>query len=238
LEEHKPHINKLYFKAFRAVDNREGCMKFIEGHTHVLEIFGITKITSANIDWVLNPGVYVVLVFAEEGGRALAGSRVHVADGTIPLPIETAVGDMDSRIYDMVAERVANGTGELCGVWNSWEIAGLGIGSWVLSQITVALSSLIGLQSLFGLTAPATYRNAVRGGFRVVKEIGINGKFYYPKEDLTATVVLNDELDTLPTATQDSHDFVMALRKDPRQTIPMPNKANDGFIDMHIDIVI
>jgi hypothetical protein len=238
LEEHKPNINKLYFKAFRAVDNREGCMKFIEGHTHVLEIFGITKITSANIDWVLNPGVYVVLVFAEEGGRALAGSRVHIADGTIPLPIETAVGDMDSRIYDMVAERVANGTGELCGVWNSWEIAGLGIGSWVLSQITVALSSLIGLQSLFGLTAPATYRNAVRGGFRVVKEIGINGKFYYPKEDLTATVVLNDELDTLPTATQDSHDFVMALRKDPRQTIPMPNKANDGFIDMHIDIVI
>jgi len=145
---------------------------------------------------------------------------------------------MDSRIYDMVADRVANGTGELCGVWNSWEIAGLGIGSWVLSQITVALSSLIGLQSLFGLTAPATYRNAVRGGFRVVKEIGINGKFYYPKEDLTATVVLNDELDTLPTATQESHDFVMALRKDPKQTIAMPNKTNDGFIDMHIDIVI
>lgn len=238
MEEHKTHINKLYFKAFRAIDNREGCMKFIEGHTHVLEIFGITKITSANIDWVLNPGVYVVLVSAEENGKALAGSRVHVADGITPLPIETAVGDMDARIYDMVSERVANGTGELCGVWNSWEIAGLGVGSWVLSQITVALSSLIGLQSLFGLTAPATYRNAVRGGFRVVKEIGINGKFYYPKEDLTATVVLNDELDTLPTATQESHDFVMALRKDPIQTIPMPNKTNDGFIDMHIDIVI
>ncbi len=238
MEEHKTQINKLYFKAFRAVDNREGCMKFIEGHTHVLEIFGITKITSANIDWILNPGVYVVLVSAEENGKALAGSRVHIADGIVPLPVETAVGEMDNRIYDMVKDRVANGTGELCGVWNSWEIAGLGVGSWVLSQITVALSSLIGLQSLFGLTAPATYRNAVRGGFRVVKEIGINGKFYYPKEDLTATVVLNDELDTLPTATQDSHDFVMALRKQPKQTIAMPNKANDGFIDMHIDIII
>lgn len=238
MEEHKTQINKLYFKAFRAVDNREGCMKFIEGHTHVLEIFGITKITSANIDWILNPGVYVVLVTAEENGRALAGSRVHVADGIVPLPVETAVGEMDNRIYEMVKDRVANGTGELCGVWNSWEIAGLGVGSWVLSQITVALSSLVGLQSLFGLTAPATYRNAVRGGFRVVKEIGINGKFYYPKEDLTATVVLNDELDTLPTATQESHDFVMALRKEPKQTIPMPNKTNDGFIDMHIDIII
>jgi hypothetical protein len=238
LEEHRTQINKLYFKAFRAVDNREGCMKFIEGHTHVLEIFGITKITSANIDWILNPGVYVVLVSAEENGKALAGSRVHVADGIIPLPVETAVGEMDNRIYGMVKDRVPNGTGELCGVWNSWEIAGLGVGSWVLSQITVALSSLVGLQSLFGLTAPATYRNAVRGGFRVVKEIGINGKFYYPKEDLTATVVLNDELDTLPTATPESHDFVMALRKEPKQTIAMPNKANDGFIDMHIDIII
>ena len=213
-------------------------MKFIEGHTHVLEIFGITKITSANIDWILNPGVYVVLVSAEENGKALAGSRVHVADGIIPLPVETAVGEMDNRIYGMVKDRVANGTGELCGVWNSWEIAGLGVGSWVLSQITVALSSLVGLQSLFGLTAPATYRNAVRGGFRVVKEIGINGKFYYPKEDLTATVVLNDELDTLPTATPESHDFVMALRKEPKQIVAMPNKTNDGFIDMHIDIII
>ena len=236
MEQERPPITKLYFKAFKAVDNREACMKFIEGHTHVLEIFGITQITSAKIDWVINPNVYVILVSAEEDGRALAGSRVHIADGNYPLPVEGAVGNMDDRIYTMVQERIERGTGELCGVWNSWEIAGLGVGSWILSQISVAVSSLIGLQSLFGLTAPATYRNAVRGGFRVVKEIGLNGKFYYPKEDLLATVVLNDELDTLPTATKESHDFVMALRKDPQQMLSIPNKTNDGFIDMHIDI--
>ena len=95
MEESKPHIDDLYFKAFRAVDDRAACMKFIEGHTHVLEVFGITQITSAKIDWVLNPDVYVILVTAEEGGIAMAGGRIHQANRKNALPIEDAVGDMD-----------------------------------------------------------------------------------------------------------------------------------------------
>lgn len=238
MEQHKPQINKLYFKAFRAVDDRAACMKFIEGHTHVLEIFGITKITSAKIDWVLNPDVYAVLVSSEENGKALAGSRIHRANGINPLPIEEAVGYMDDRIHAMVSERTPNGTGELCGVWNSWEIAGLGVGSLFLSQVSVALSSLIGLTTLFGLTAPPTHRNAVRGGFRVITEIGINGRFYYPKEDLTATAVITDELQTLPLAIDEVRNNIFSFKAAPKQIFKIPNKANDGFIDVHIDIAL
>ena len=80
MEEAKTTIENLYFRAFRAVDDRAACMKFIEGHTHVLEIFGITEITSAKIDWVLNPDVYVILVSAEKDGKALAGGRIHKAN--------------------------------------------------------------------------------------------------------------------------------------------------------------
>lgn len=236
MEEQKTQINKLYFKAFRAVDNREGCMKFIEGHRHVLEIFGITQISSAKADWVDNPNVYVILVTIEEDGKAMGGSRVHQANGINPLPIEEAVGYMDPRIHDMIKERTLAGTGEMCGVWNSWEVAGLGIGSYFLSQVSLAVSSNIGLTSLFGLTAPATYRNAVRGGFRVIKEIGINGRFYYPKEDLTATAVITDELETLSTALDEVRNHVFSFRKDPKQSFEIPNKTNDGFIEIFIDI--
>lgn len=235
MEEYRPTIENLYFKAFRAVDDRASCMKFIEGHTHVLEIFGITQITSAKIDWVLNPDVYVILVSAEKDGKALAGSRIHVANGQTPLPIEGAVGEMDNRIYQMVEERTAARTGEFCGLWNSWEIAGLGIGSMQLSIACVAYAGLIKLGSLFGLCAPATYRNSIRGGFRVIKEIGINGKFYYPKEDLTATSILIDDIVNLPLTYDDVREDIMALRKNPISTRQIPSKTGE-MINLHFDL--
>lgn len=214
MEINKPNIEKLYFKAFRAIDNRADCMRFIEGHTHVLEVFGITQITSAKIDWVLNPNVYVVLVSEHENGPALGGGRIHVADRKHPLPIEDAVGEMDDRIYNMVENDTDRGTGEFCALWNSWEIAGLGVGSIYLGRIFIALAYRLGLKTLYGLCAPATYRNSLRVGFRVLSEIGINGKFYYPKEQLTATSLVIEDLENLPLAVEDERKEIFSLRNE------------------------
>ena len=237
MEEPKPHIDDLYFKAFRAVNDRTACMKFIEGHTHVLEVFGITQITSAKIDWVLNPDVYVILVTAEEGGTALAGGRIHQANRKNALPIEDAVGDMDDRIYQMVEERTDAGTGELCGLWNSWEIAGLGIGSMHLSTACVAFADLLNLSTLFGLCAPATYRNSIRGGFRVINEIGIDGKFYYPKEDLTATSILIDDVKNLPLTQEPERSIAMSMRANGIANQQMQTKTGE-VINLHFDLKI
>ncbi len=237
MDEHKPQIENLYFRAFRAVDDRSACMKFIEGHTHVLEIFGITQITSAKIDWVLNPNVYVVIASAEPNGKALAGCRIHIADGKTPLPIETAVGSMDERIYTMVADRIADGTGEFCGLWNSWEIAGLGIGSVFLGRISIAISTLLNLKSLFGLCAPATYRNSIRGGFRVINEIGINGKFYYPEEKLTATALLIEDTEKLDLTHPDEIPNIMQIRGSRQNTIEFIS-SNGQKVNLHINLEI
>ena len=237
MEELKSHIDHLYFKAFRAVDDRAACMKFVEGHTHVLEVFGITQITSAKIDWMLNPDVFVILVTAEEGGKALAGGRIHQANRKNPLPIEDAVGYMDERIYQMVEERTDAGTGELCGLWNSWEIAGLGIGSMHLSTACVAYADLINLSTLFGLCAPATYRNSIRGGFRVISEIGINGKFYYPKEDLTATSILIDDIKNLPLTHEPERSIAMEMRAKQRIEQQITSKTGEP-ITLHFDLSV
>lgn len=237
MEELKPHIENLYFRAFKAVDDREACMKFIEGHTHVLEIFGITQITSAKIDWVLNPNVYVILVSAEKDGKALAGGRIHQANRVNPLPIEDAVGYMDDRIYKMVEDRTDAGTGELCGLWNSWEIAGLGIGSMHLSTACVAFADMINLSTLFGLCAPATYRNSIRGGFRVITEIGINGKFYYPKEDLTATSILIDDVKNLPLTYEPERSIAMNMRANIITSQQIQAK-NGETVNLHFDLSI
>lgn len=237
MEELKPHIENLYFRAFRAVDDRAACMKFVEGHTHVLEVFGITQITSAKIDWILNPDVFVIIVTAEEDGKALAGGRIHQANRKNPLPIEDAVGYMDERIYQMVEERTNAGTGELCGLWNSWEIAGLGIGSMHLSTACVAFADLIKLSTLFGLCAPATYRNSIRGGFRVINEIGINGKFYYPKEDLTATSILIDDIKNLPLTHEPERTIAMDMRANHQYKQQIQAKTGET-INLHFDLSI
>lgn len=212
MEERKPTIKNLYFKAFRAVNDRAACIKFIEGHTHVLEIYGITQITSAKIDWVLNPDVYVVQVTAEENGKALAGGRIHVANGVHLLPIETAVGTMDEKIHELVSSNMDNGIGEFCGLWNSWEIAGMGIGSIHLGRTFIALAHHLKLKKLLGLCAPATYRNSLRVGFRVLRELGVNGKFYYPAEDLTATGLIIEDLENLPDAAEEERNMIKRLR--------------------------
>ncbi len=229
MEPQKLTINKLHFKVFRAIDDRVACMKFIEGHTHVLEVFGITKITSANIDWILNPDVYVILVLAEENGPALAGGRIHIANGKDALPIEAAVGSMDAKIYEMVKERMAGGTGEFCGLWNSWEIAGLGIGSIHLGRTLIALAHRLGLKSLFGLCAPATYRNSIRVGFRVLKEIGIDGKFYYPKEQLTATSLLMEDIENLSGAVEEEKQEILKLRLNQTHDIDIVTKKGQNI---------
>ena len=116
-------------RAFRATDHFELCRKFIEGHKRVLEAVGVTEVTSSKDDWAYNPGAFVILVESDDGEKVLGGARVHAAGGNQPLPMEEAAGYMDPKVYDMVKSYSENGTGEVCGLWNSVEVAGLGIGS-------------------------------------------------------------------------------------------------------------
>lgn len=213
MEEHKTDIKNVKFSVFRAVDDRDASISFVEGHKRVLEIFGITQITSAKADWILNPDVYVVLVTDEDTDKVLGGGRIHKANRKNRLPIEEAVGYMDDNIYKMVDDFTDVGTGEVAGVWNSFEVAGLGIGSIHLSTACMAYAKFVGITTLFGLAAPATYRNVLRGGFQVVTSLGNNGKFYYPKDDMTATAMFNHDVVNLPLAQEPQRSFVFEMRE-------------------------
>ena len=126
LNKEKPEVR---LRAFRAVDDPKTCELFVEGHTHVLTSIGVTKVTSSKNEWTNNPAAFVLVVESMDGKRIYGGARVHVAGGSEPLPIEQATGSMDPLIYNLVWDYAQHvGTGELCGLWNSREIAGYGIG--------------------------------------------------------------------------------------------------------------
>ncbi len=211
INKEKPEVR---LRAFRAIDEPEACQLFIEGHTHVLTSIGVTKVTSSKNEWTKNPASFVMIVESMDGKRVYGGARVHVAGGSEPLPIEQATGAMDAKVFDLVWHFARHGgTGELCGLWNSREIAGYGIGSIFLIRTTVAISYQIGIQSLFALCAPYTIPPGEAVGMEIEKSIGNDGTFYYPKLDLLATTMILKDVPTMSKAHEEDKNAIIDIRE-------------------------
>jgi len=223
-------------RAFRAIDDPRSCELFVEGHRRVLTSIGVEKVTSSNNEWVCNPAAFVMIVESLDKEHIYGGARIHVSGGSEPLPIEQATGDLDPSIYDLVWNYAQKGTGEGCGLWNSREIAGYGIGSIFLTRVGVAMSTQIGLDSLFGLCAPYTVKMAQSVGYEIEEGIGNNGTFYYPKLDLIATVLILRDLKDLSTADEENKSAIMELREN-LQGIRIEELRNKK-IEIHYDIEI
>lgn len=210
LNKEKPVVR---LRAFRAIDDPATCALFLEGHTQVLTSIGVTNVTSSKHGWTTNPAAFVIIVESMDGERVYGGARVHIAGGTEPLPIEQATVEMDPKVTDLVWNYAQYGTGEICGLWNSREIAGYGIGSIFLTRAAVAISSQIGLTSLFALCAPYTVAMAESVGYHKITSIGNSGTFYYPKMDLLATAVLHDDINSLASADEENRNAILTLRE-------------------------
>ena len=183
----------------------------------ILKNFGITMITSANIEWFMDPLTYVIVAEDTETTKVLGGARVQVAGPQYPLPIEKAVTELDESIHDVVKQYSVEGTAELCGLWNSREVAGLGIGSIFLTRTAVAIAPQIGIKSMFALCAAYTIQMAQKAGYQIATFIGNNGTFYYPKDDLVATAMVLPDVNTLDTAHADEKAEILSLRENPTQ---------------------
>lgn len=211
------------FRAFRAIDEPDSCTRFIEGHRKVLEIFGITMITSNKALWTSHKNTYVILVESKEDGRPLGGARLQISDDELLLPIEDAVGIVDEKIFEIVKEYKAFPTAELCGLWNSREVAGYGIGSAFLTRAIIVLAKRLKIKTLFALCAPATVNMGAKAGFIIEKSLGKDGFFNYPKLDLIATAMIIKDLNDIQNATEANLSFIQDFRLNPIQ-----NKVEKG----------
>jgi hypothetical protein len=202
-------------RVFRAPDDPEACMRFYTGHLKLLEIyFGIAQVTSGSADWMQHENTIVIIVEDESRTKTYGGARVQIADGILPLPIETAIGKYDEKIYAYVKK----GSAEICGMWNSKEVAGMGIGSQVLARVGVVLGAQLPIDTYHVLCAPITTRVGKRVGFVIDESLGNNGTFFYPKDDFLATaMVINDPYE-LPYADPKEKLLIADLRENPIQS--------------------
>ena len=209
----------LCIKAFRAAEKHEECLKYADGHLKVLKNVGVTQVTSAKLEWIDNPNVYVISVENKVDGKILGGARVHVKDSSHRLPIEDAVYELDESIFDRVLkDSIDGGTGELCGLWNSREVAGLGLGSMYLTRAGVAITSQLCLKSLYGLAASYTVKMSQKVGYEIITSLGKNGTFYYPKTDFLAYAIKIFDPETLSKAEKEDRDYIFELRNNLTQT--------------------
>ena len=143
-----------------------------------------------------------------------------MATGKYELPIEIALGNYDPKIYEMVRDdRENGGTCELCGLWNSREVAGMGIGSYILARIGAVVAVQLPVKSIFVLCAPITVRMGKRVGAVVEGDLGNEGLFYYPKDDLIATAMRLRDIHDLQHADITEQEKIMSLRADNHQIL-------------------
>lgn len=226
----------IIIRAFRAIDDHDACEKFMLGHRHVLENIGIKKVTSSKDEWITDPAVFVTIVESEDRSKVYGGARINVAGGVYMLPIEEATSYLDRTIHTIVNNYALTGTGEICGLWNSREVAGMGIGSVFLTRACVAICSQICLQSLFGLAAPYTVKMAQDLGYKILKQVGNNGTFYYPKLDLIATALLLEDLYTLSMTQPVEKENILNLRTNPVQIKTEILRKKELTIDYRLEI--
>lgn len=229
---------EIRIRAFRAIDDSETCLKFILGHQKVLENHGIYSVTSTAVEWMYNPSVFVIVVESLDKTKLFGGARIHGADGIHALPIEEAAGPMDARVYKEVKYYSQYGACELCGLWNSKEVAGLGVGSFMPSIAAVAITKLVGINVLFALCSPLTTRFKDWIGGKILTTVGNNGTFYYPKIDLLATVLFSDGLADLPLTAPRVRDKMIHLRENPKCIIREKSPFKNQYIDVHYDLKI
>jgi hypothetical protein len=199
----------------------------------VLTDYGITNITTNNALWMENPSIYVVVAESSDGSEICGGVRVHIADGKVPLPLELAIGKMDARVYDIISSYIDTGTGELCGLWNSKRVAGMGL-SLMLIRAGISIVTQINLDSLFTICADYTMPMVRRVGFVVEDTIGRNGDFIYPNPSYIARVLRKMNAISLDTAEIFDRERIFSLRKNPVQVFIEPGPKGDVEIDYQL----
>lgn len=230
----KDDISFVKIKAFRAIDEPELCDRFIEGHQRVLTAVGVTQVTSSSNDWKYNPAAFVVLCLSQDGEKVLGGVRVHALGGNQELPMEEATIDMDSSVSEHIRRFAKNGTGEMCGLWNSMEVAGMGIGAVYLIRSAVAILDQLKLKTLWVLCSPFSARIARNYSFIKYPHVGNEGTFYYPKIDLLATVVLVEDSIKLENGLLSEVNRINELRLNPVQEVLEENRGRKINIDYNL----
>jgi hypothetical protein len=205
---------RLIARAYRAPDAAEACRRNAEACARVLRTYGIENITSAGAGWWDDPDTHAVLLEDADTGEPRGGVRLQRWRGCRPLPLERALQRADPRVHAWVAERAAEGLGEVCGLWCGPEVRGFGLGAR-LTLMGIALATAAGTRTLLGVCDTRNVEANVSLGFERDTTLASRGSFEYPRPGLVAHVLRVDDAHRLQSASPASRALVCQYRDRP-----------------------
>ena len=143
-------IAEAEVRVFRADQHMDCCHDLVDGHQAVLQAYGIKSLTSFNRDWIGDPSVIVIAAVAKGTGidgkseRVLGGARMHGVTDLKNMPLIQAVGNQDENLVKHLQTYADEGAFELGGMWNSIELAGMGVEATFLIQAAMATLTMVG----------------------------------------------------------------------------------------------
>lgn len=219
---------------FRAIDEPELCEQYIKGHRQVLIDYGITNITTNTNKWISNPNIYCTVAVDKKSKELVGGTRIQIADGENPLPVELAIGKMDFNIYEKVNHyRLNGGIGESCALWISKNVKSLGISRYLM-WASISSSNQLKFQTLLGICAGYTLKMFGEIGFVVDYSLGSEGNFPYPNDNYIAHVIGILNAKTLASAALNDRNKMLILRNKPCQIIKETTKEYTSIISYNL----
>ena len=205
---------RLKVKAKCARDAVGDCARSAIVHAQVLRKYDIGNITSAKSGWWHNGNTYVLLVQDAVTQEHLGGIRMQRWGNGLPLPIESALGSVDSRVHAWIASFASMGVGELCGLWCSPKLKGFGLGR-VFTRMGLSLAAQLELDTILGLCNRSNVAANVALGFVPDAALACGGMFEYPRPGVLTQVLRLRGAQRLMGATVDNRAAINAYREAP-----------------------
>ncbi len=208
-------VDEAIVMVSRASQDQRLCKRLLQGHKRVLEAYGIKNLSSFRTDWFRRDDVLVIAVMTSDGERVLAGARMQPGLVVNDFPLHQAVGHMDHKVGEFLEGILPEGAFELNALWNSIELAGMGLGSEFLIEVAMATLPLLNAKHLVALTSPVTRRWREKHGWQRREELGDAGFFVYPTPSLRASVEHYVHPDFEPHVDGEVRELMASIRRRP-----------------------
>ncbi len=215
-------------KAFRATENKVASKQFVKAHTEELKKIGVTKVASCTPEWINDPNVIVFCLMDVQTNRPVAGMKIDIWNETKTLPIIRSLAGVSSDILGIVRDHSYEGIAEICGLWVSDQVNGLGI-SKILIRAAISVFPSLGIKKSIAFASQYTIKTISCMGFEIFSEIGDNGKFLYPTKDFESYVALLHDAKNVGGSEQREQKLILGLQKNP-QLMRLENEKEKSIL--------
>ena len=136
----------------------------------------------------------------------------------------------------IVEDHSSNQIAEICGLWVSDEVSGLGM-SKILIRAAVSTLSNLSIGKSIAFASQYTIKTITCMGYKVYSEIGDKGMFLYPTKDFESYVALLYDTSELEGSETREKKLILELQKNPLLMRLENEKGKNTLIQYDLRIV-